>query len=157
VKRPRSKSQTPCVPGQRREIVVQDPIVTQENTCRGINGDVLERLRVHMFIELLRAQQGYYTPQRRPDTDPAVVFGAAKLQQHRALADEFVEACRMTCIRSTAPPPPPSEDLAGQDNSHAADVATRQRHPQEKHGNDVSPPKHAQASRWTDAESTLLW
>jgi hypothetical protein len=136
---------------------VQDPIVTQENTCRGINGDVLERLRVHMFIELLRARQGYYTPQRRPDTDPAVVFGAAKLQQHRTLADEFVEACRMTCIRSSAPPPPPSEGLAEQGNGRGADDAAKQRHLKEQQGNDPSPPKHAQASLWTDAESTLLW
>jgi hypothetical protein len=37
---------------------VQDPIVPLENTCRGISNDVLERLRVHMFIELLRARDG---------------------------------------------------------------------------------------------------
>lgn len=44
--KPRMKSHIPCVQGQRRDIVVQDPIVIQENTCRGINADVLERLRV---------------------------------------------------------------------------------------------------------------
>ncbi len=56
--KPRAKSRTPSVQGQRREVLVQDPIVPLENTCRGISNDVLERLRVHMFIELLRARDG---------------------------------------------------------------------------------------------------
>jgi DNA polymerase sigma len=157
--KPRSKSQTPCVQGQRRDIVVQDPIVTQENTCRGINGDVLERLRVQMFIELLRAHEGYYTPLDRPDLNPAVVFSAAKLLQHRALANEFVESCRMTIIRSTAPPPAHNEDSHAGSRGEQRSVADRGMHREQlaQQQADFTSSKQDQTSRWSDAESALLW
>ena len=177
--RPCSKSQTPSVQGQRREVVVQDPIVPLENTCRGINGDTLDRLRVHMFIELLRAHGGFYNPQRS-DLDPAVVFSSGTLLQHRSLADEFVESCRMTRIVSTAPQMREAagdqrrddtrgtliqrhwQEQANRENDfqkarqlhqHQQHIQHQQQQPEQQQDQDSS----KGSKKWTNAESVFLW
>jgi hypothetical protein len=156
--KPCLKTQTPSVQGQRRDIVVQDPIIPMENTCRGISGDVLERLRVNMFVELLRAHEGYYNPS--PSFDPAVVFSVNTLMQHGKLAHEFVEACRMTRMRSSAPPPQlPQPRIVQEVHRHQQ----QQQHQQEEllspggAAIDSSVPKQTPSNRWTEEESAFLW
>lgn len=115
-----------------------------------------------MFIELLRAHEGYYTPLHRPDLTPAVVFGTEKLLQHQALANQFVEACRMTPIHSTAPPPAQSDTERAEGGGFVSESATGMHRHSEAHDRDLlksfSKPAHVPPqSRWSDAESTLLW
>ena len=147
--KPRLKSQTPSVQGQRREIVVQDPIVPLENTCRGISGDVLDRLRVHMFIELLRAHQGYYNAV--PGVQPSIVFSPDSLMQHSRLAHNFVEECRMTRMKSTAPPPPPPSPQ---------EVQQQQQQQQQQHraaAAESASSKQSPGHQWTEAENARMW
>ncbi len=99
---PRLKSEIQIIPGQKLNVVVQDPIVPSENACRGIGPRVLDRFRVQMFIELLRAREGYYHKLHLPGFDDSAVFTASNLLHHQAAAEQFLEACRVRSLTKQA-------------------------------------------------------
>jgi hypothetical protein len=142
----------------------------------------LDRLRVHMFIELLRAHGGFYNPQRS-DLDPAVVFSSGTLLQHRSLADEFVESCRMTRIVSTAPQMGEGagdhrrddargtliqkhwQEQANRENDfqkarqlhHQQQHQQHQQNQQQLHEQQQDQDSSKGSKKWTNAESVFLW
>lgn len=95
---PRLKSEMQVIPGQKLNVFVQDPIVPSENACRGIGPRTLDRFRVQMFIELLRAREGYYHKLHVPGFDDSTVFTAANLLHHQAAAEQFLDACRVRSL-----------------------------------------------------------
>ena len=139
---PLRKSEIQIIPGQQLSVVVQDPIVPSENACRGIGPRVLDRFRVQMFIELLRAHEGYYHKLHMPGFDECAVFTASNLLHHQAAAEQFLEACRVRSLTNQATGPSLSNSaVAGGSERRSADdlPSTELSPPGSDHGSS-SPP-----------------